>query len=98
MVADVPFIGRNARAFGEVARLFVIAAIVGDDGRAQIPQREADRFPDAAAAPRDDCDTCHDAHLPIIFGSLLKARARTPQDDRNVNLARISADGPISYR
>jgi hypothetical protein len=64
MIADIPFIGPDARPLAEFAGPFVIAGIVGDNGRPCVFQREADCLPDAAAATRDDCDTCHVADLP----------------------------------
>ena len=61
IVGDVPFVGRDAGALGELARALVIAGVVRRDLHAHVLERDADRFANAARAAGDDRHSSHDS-------------------------------------
>src|SRR5690606_17021006 len=74
MIANIPFVCRNAGLLGEGARLFVIAGIVRGDRQALGLKRLADRPADAACAPGDDCNSCHDLSSRAPAGPMASLR------------------------
>src|SRR3954470_21938660 len=79
VVGDVPFIGPDAGAGGEVACFLLVAGIIGGDGDSPVPERDADRLADAAGAAGDDCYACHDPLLLSCFCSGLIDRVANLQ-------------------
>ena len=67
---DVPFVGGDAGAVGELARALVIAGVIGGDLHAHVLERDADRLADAARAAGDDRHSSHDSLLLLAAARL----------------------------
>ena len=65
VIAHVPAVGRDPGRRSKGLGLFVVAAIIGDNGVALLLKAHADRLADAPGPPGYDRHTRHDPSFPV---------------------------------
>src|SRR5690606_22993652 len=92
-VGDVPLEGPDAGFGGELAGPLVVAGVDRGDDVTLVPERDRDRFADAAGSARDDRHSRHDV---LRCDGPLQARSRMTLDDETMKRRTGPADPGLS--
>ena len=96
-IGDVPFIGLDAGALGEVAGLFLIAGIIGGDGDALVASAMLIASPMPLVPPVTIATRAMFLSF-LCYGEALIAPARQPSSSRPISARSIAMPGALSLR